>query len=790
MTQSKENNGTIRTAQKRTNQLEQTILEFLQVKNGLLQANKVLLNAMDQMPVGVLVTRTSKNRIMFANPELHRMLGLTSKPLAGSTLKEAFFEPGGKCYYPNQPPSNKNIFLHHKLSDQHFIAKGFEALIHQPGGDRLYVIVNSSPVLDEQKKLIAMVSILQDITERKKAEESRQRNEERLNYALTASVDGLWDWDIFKDRGYLSPRYLEIYGYAPGELPDDIKYWAQMLHPDDKSAALAHLVDTIRNKKDHYESVYRLKVKGGSYRWIRSRGITAEKDETGAIVRMVGTHQDITKAIEQQNALERSNERLKIEVEKQTRDLKATNQKLETILNASSESIWVCDGKGVVISLNRAAEEILGIKAKQIIGKTIETLVSKGMINTTVTSRVMKQRDQVSMMQTVNKTNKKLLVTGTPVFDENNDIVMVIVNERDLTQLNHLKEELEQVRIETDSFKNELTQLNLLELKNQDIIAVSKEMREILATALKLAALDISNILILGESGTGKGLLAKFFHNNGQRRKKAFIQINCAALPETLLEAELFGYEKGAFTGASDKGKIGLFEMAREGTLFLDEIGELSMKVQAKLLKCLEDKEIMHLGGLKTIKTDCTVIAATNHDLEERVKLGKFRQDLFYRLNVFTLKIPPLRNRPEDIMELALFFLEKYNKNFGFKRSIPYRKLEKIQAHSFPGNVRELKNKIKKAVVMGEDHMIDNPLRNRRADEERTKQTKGNPPEKSLNARMMEVERNFLLQALETSTSTRALAAFLQTSQTSVVRKLKKHGLNHMLERKQQTFLS
>jgi len=237
-----------------------------------------------------------------------------------------------------------------------------------------------------------------------------------------------------------------------------------------------------------------------------------------------------------------------------------------------------------------------------------------------VTLEVLETKRQVSVIQEIKRTKKILLATGTPAFDDEGNIFLVVVNERDMTQLNAIQKQLEQSRMVTEKYKNKLAEISLLELKDQEIVAEDKKMRQVMYLALKLAHLSASDILILGESGTGKGLLAKFIHKNSNRNKKPFIQINCATLPENLLEAELFGYEKGAFTGARQEGKAGLFELAHEGTLFLDEIGDLPHSLQAKLLKYLDDHEVMRLGGLKSKKIDCTIIAATNRDLEGLVQ--------------------------------------------------------------------------------------------------------------------------------------------------------------------------
>ena len=318
---------------------------------------------------------------------------------------------------------------------------------------------------------------------------------------------------------------------------------------------------------------------------------------------------------------------------RQLESYRRLNVQLEAIFKSSSDGIWLCDGTGKILNINGASEKINAIKAKDIVGKNVREIVEEGLVDRSATLEVLETQRQVSLLQYLKKTNKYLLVTGTPVFDEDGQISLVVVNERDMTQLNIMKEKLAQTRMETERFKDELAELSLMELKEQEIIAKSEEMQQVLRVAVKLAKMEASNILILGETGTGKGLLAKFIHQYSHRKKKPFIQINCAALPETLLEAELFGYEKGAFTGAREHGKIGLFELAHEGTLFLDEIGDLPFSVQAKLLKYLDDQEIMRLGGIKPKQVDCTIIAATNRNLEARSRQRKFRQDLFFRLN-------------------------------------------------------------------------------------------------------------------------------------------------------------
>jgi PAS domain S-box-containing protein len=453
---------------------------------------------------------------------------------------------------------------------------------------------------------------------------------------------------------------------------------------------------------------------------------------------------------------------------------------LNSIFQYSSDIIWVYDGDGRVVDINKAAEIANKIKAKKVIGKSYSEVVQLGILDRSVVPEVLEAKRQVSIVQDWYEGTATGLITGTPVFDEAGNIDFVIVNARDMTQLNKIKGELEENRMVTEKFKDELIKLSALELKGQEIVAESKSMRQVIRIALKLAKLEASNILILGESGTGKGLLAKLIHKNGKRNKRPFIQINCAALPESLLEAELFGYERGAFTGAREQGKAGLFELAHEGTLFLDEIGDLPFSVQAKLLKYLDDQVIMRLGAVQSKKVDCTVIAATNRDLEALVRKRRFRQDLFFRLDTFTIQVPPLRQRPDDIFELCTYFLEKYNREYKLNRRVSAKAMEQIQLHSFPGNVRELKNALKMSIVMGETDLLDEVLirRLRRKEDLQGYSGMENKKVMGLHEELLALEKEILRNAMFRKKSTREMAKFLKVNQSTIVRKLQKHGLS------------
>ena len=382
---------------------------------------------------------------------------------------------------------------------------------------------------------------------------------------------------------------------------------------------------------------------------------------------------------------------------------------LKAIFNASTDGLWIMDPGGVIVDWNPAAEDITGYKAEEMIGKVFKELESIGISQEDVhyISEAMETKRRVSTFNTHPRSGKQVLGNASPVLDEDQNLMWVVGNEHDLSELNTLREELEDALKITEKAKDELSGLDFAELKDEGFVAESKAMLNVFSIANKLAKTAASHILITGESGTGKGFLSKFIHKRSGQAAQPFIQINCAAVPENLLEAELFGYEKGAFTGAAEKGKAGLIELAHGGTLFLDEIGDMPIRLQAKLLKYLDDHEVLRLGSVKARKIECAIISATNQKLEKLVEKKRFRQDLLFRLNTFHIHIPPLRERGEDIFELVQLYIRQYNKKYKRRKRISAEGIDILQAYSFPGNVRELKSLCKQAVLMSEDRLLD-----------------------------------------------------------------------------------
>lgn len=377
-----------------------------------------------------------------------------------------------------------------------------------------------------------------------------------------------------------------------------------------------------------------------------------------------------------------------------------------TIGDAISDGICLVDNKGTVISISKGYTQITGITEEEILGKHIEVLIKEGYFSVAVSLDVIKKKKKISSLSVIIKNNKKVLITGTPFFDEKGDVTHVLTVMRDLTELLKLKDELEEAENKSKRYLDELKSLKNRYRKIEGIIGENIKIKE-LKELIRYVAKTEATLLITGETGSGKEVFARQIHLESNRNNMPYIKVNCAAIPDSLLESELFGYEKGAFTGAQNKEKLGMFEMANGGTILLDEIGEMPMNLQSKLLRVIQEKELRRVGGTKTIKLDVRIIASTNENLKEQIKCGRFREDLFYRLNVVPIKIPPLRERKDDIPILANNFLEKLNIKYNKNKRFEDLALASFQCYDWPGNVRELENAIERLVVINDNKYIN-----------------------------------------------------------------------------------
>ncbi|WP_170289697.1 sigma-54 interaction domain-containing protein [Cytobacillus depressus] len=369
---------------------------------------------------------------------------------------------------------------------------------------------------------------------------------------------------------------------------------------------------------------------------------------------------------------------------------------LEALLECIPEGVEISDESGKILYVNESFEKITGIKKDSRISKNIYEVNPKSIL-----ARTLRERKIINdRLTTAPDINREVVANGSPIFFDNKMIGAIILI-KDISQIIHLAKKLNQ----TTHYLNEMYNRNSEHYKFTDIIGGSSSIQNVIQLAKKVAPMD-STVLIEGENGTGKELFAHSIHESSLRIDKPFFRVNCAAIPEHLLESEFFGHEKGSFTGASNK-KVGIFELANGGTLFLDEIGDMPILLQSKLLRVLQEGEIRRVGGSKTIKVDVRIITATNRNLKEMVSKGRFREDLYYRINVITIRIPSLKERVEDILELTDFFIRKYNKKFRkMILGIEPKAFEKLSEHSWPGNVRELENVIEYAVLTSDTEIL------------------------------------------------------------------------------------
>ncbi|MGG1676749.1 sigma 54-interacting transcriptional regulator [Neobacillus sp. NRS-1170] len=386
--------------------------------------------------------------------------------------------------------------------------------------------------------------------------------------------------------------------------------------------------------------------------------------------------------------------------------IKDLNKDLNAILSSIYDEILVVNAKGELIRFSdNIIQDFWKVDLKELIGKNILDFEDQGLFTPSVTRLVLEKRKKVSVVQET-KSGRKILAVGNPVFNEKGDLDRIIVASRDITETTRLKSELLEMRKISEQYKKELDDFKSKDRFLKKLIYCSPKMEKIMNQVKKIADFS-STVLLHGESGVGKEVIAQAVHQLGKRSSKPFLKLNCGAIPENLLESELFGYAKGAFTGADKNGKEGYFKQANEGILFLDEIGEMPMHLQVKLLRVLQEQEVIPVGSTTPIKVNVQIIAATNKKLEKMVEDGTFREDLFYRLNVIPLHIPPLRERTEDISLLAFHFLQKLNEKYERNYHLTPDAVNVMEFYPWPGNVRELQNIIERLVVTADHLAID-----------------------------------------------------------------------------------
>lgn len=436
-----------------------------------------------------------------------------------------------------------------------------------------------------------------------------------------------------------------------------------------------------------------------------------------------------------------------------------TRELLEIVFDNVENGIYIVDGKGVTVGVNRTFEEMSGFSNAELAGRSLYDLVGPDNYFSGSASLLVLERKTPVTVTYSTRTDRKLLVKGKPIFDERGDIRYVINTIWDLTVVNYNRE------IDADTARERL-------LHAEDIVTCSPPMTQAIDLALRVANSG-STILLSGESGVGKSLIARMIHRTSDRKEKPFVQINCGAIPESLIESELFGYEAGTFTGADRRGRQGLFEAANGGTIFLDEISELPLHLQSRLLGVIQDKAFLRVGGREVTTVDVRLIAASNKDLAGLAAAGKFREDLYYRLNVVPIRLPALRERREDIPLLIRYFTDRFNRKYQTYKKISDDLVEDLAARPWKGNVRELENLVERLIVTSAEDTIS-----------REETSADGPSDRQqplpLKDMLFEQEQKILLRALRQYGTTRRVAEALGISQASAARKLKEIRQRHM----------
>ncbi|QKE73365.1 sigma 54-interacting transcriptional regulator [Arthrobacter citreus] len=448
-----------------------------------------------------------------------------------------------------------------------------------------------------------------------------------------------------------------------------------------------------------------------------------------------------------------TNDKIKIEI---------SNEILQKILDNSPNEFYVLDKDARIVYMNKACERHYGIKLKDVVGKSNDELILKEYWKPLILPRLLKEKKTVIMKQ-ISYVGKEIITTAIPVLNEKQEIELIITTSQDASYKDlYIPDE------------QEINEADQAAIYKNNIITNNKEMSNIVKVCEKVAKVD-ATVLIQGESGTGKGVIAKYIHQKSNRNKAPFLSLNCATIPEDLLESELFGYRDGAFTGATKGGKQGLLELADGGTVFLDEIGDISPKVQAKLLKVIQEFEFMPIGGKQSKKVNIRILSATNRNLYEMVQNKEFREDLYYRLHVVNIKIPPLRERKEDIIPLTYHFLSEFNRKHHLNTIISEEALNTLYNYSWPGNIRQLENMLESLVITSDSIIKVEDLTNLLIENKKESSVNEENSDCSLLASLEEVEKNIVINSYTKYRNTRKVADDLEISQSKAARLVRKY---------------
>ena len=556
----------------------------------------------------------------------------------------------------------------------------YRLLLHDGTVKHLHVIWH--PVLDKDGEVMEYVGTAADVTERKRAEQALRRSEALLAEAQRLSHTGSFGWSVSSGEIFWSEETFRIFECDQAIQPT-VEMVLRRTHPEDTAIVQQTIDRASRDEKD-FDLEYRLLMPGGSIKYVHvvAHGIRNEL----AQIEFVGAVTDIT-------ATKTAEERIRQD-----------ERELRQLIDFVPQHIVIARPDGTRLYANQGMLEYHGMTLKEIQADDFYTKV----FHPEDLTRVMADRhrgiaagaswEAEARLRRKDGQYRWFLIRSNSLRDERGAIIRWYTT---ATDIEDRKQAEEKVQRENVALREEIDKTSMFE----EIVGTSRPLRAVLSSVTKVAPTD-STVLITGETGTGKELIARAIHKMSRRSSRAFVSVNCAAIPQSLIASELFGHEKGAFTGALQR-RLGRFELAEGGTIFLDEIGDLPADTQNALLRVLQEREFERVGGSQTIRADVRVIAATNSDLKAAMITSAFRSDLFYRLNVFPIEIPPLRERREDIPMLVEYFIDRYASKAGKKiKSINKESLKLLQSYPWPGNIREIQNVIERAVIVCETEAL------------------------------------------------------------------------------------
>ncbi len=623
-----------------------------------------------------IFVKDENSRLIFVNDACCKLFDLTRDNIIGKTLAEDISS------------EEMEGFLR---VDKQVLKTGQENIIEESltmrGGQTKTIATRKTRYIDENDQKY-VIGVIRDLTERKMAEEQLKETLSQNKLAVEISKLGVWQLNVDSGELLWNDRHLEFYGITREEFTNNIEGWRSQLHPDDKSYAESRFQEVFEKKSVH-DLNFRIIRPNGDIRYLNAAGTPVVID--GKLVKVIGVNRDITESKEYEKIIKESEERIRV------------------FTQNVPDFLLQIDRTGTITYINKTLE---GLTQNDVIGSSVYAWIPEEF------SKQFKDK-----LEKVFKSGGNEIIEypgnglkGEPTWfesqmgplEKSGEITQVIIVSRDITERKIAELDLKTALEEIIGLKQQLEAENIylkeelkLEGSFNEIVGSSKPLRKVLKQVEQVAKTD-STVLILGETGTGKELIAKAIHNASDRKDKPIVKVNCSSLPADLIESELFGHEKGAFTGALNR-KIGRFELANEGTIFLDEIGDLPIGLQTRLLRVLQESEFERVGGEKTIKVDVRVITATNRDLAKLVLENKFRQDLYYRLNVFPITCPPLRDRTDDIPSLVHHFVNKHNPKVNSKiKTVNQQTIERLIQYKWPGNIRELEHVIERAVIVNQ----------------------------------------------------------------------------------------